>query len=181
MLLPRSELSVPLGDLFSVPYAVVGGVATRAYAPERTTKDIDVLIRTSDLETVRSGLRSAGGTRAAALSLAGSQLGLDGEIWSVPPYGEIDVRWSDAAWADDALTHTVVDPTGIRIAPLAALVLMKLDASRSVDQGDLARMLGFADDEALARVRSVIARFMPDAVEDLESYIELGRLELGRG
>jgi len=54
---------------------------------------------------------------------------------------------------------------------------MKLQASRSQDVGDLARMLGQADEEALAAVRDLIAHENPADLEDLESLIYLGRLE----
>ncbi len=64
--------------------------------------------------------------------------------------------------------------------PLAHLVLMKLDASRGVDQGDLSRMLGLAQDASLTDVRAVVATSLPDAVGDVEQYNELGRFEVGR-
>ena len=39
-------------------------------------------------------------------------------------------------------------------------------------------MLGLAEEDDLAQVRAVVSRYMPDAVEDLESLIYLGRLEM---
>lgn len=38
-------------------------------------------------------------------------------------------------------------------------------------------MLGAADEEALAKTRRVIQRYLVDGVEDLDSLIALGRLD----
>jgi hypothetical protein len=38
-------------------------------------------------------------------------------------------------------------------------------------------MLGGADETALNEVRSVIQQYDPDALEDLQSLVEIGRLE----
>jgi hypothetical protein len=43
--------------------------------------------------------------------------------------------------------------------------------------GDLGRMLGGADENALEEIRKTIKIYLPDAVEDLESLIYLGKLE----
>lgn len=56
---------------------------------------------------------------------------------------------------------------------------MKLQAGRVQDLADITRMLGVADEPALAAVRSVVQRYAPDAGEDVESMIVLGRMELG--
>ncbi len=108
-----------------------------------------------------------------------SQLGLEGEVWQVPGIGEIDLRWSERSWVTQAVQSTRADDQGLAIVALPYLIAMKLDASRSVDQGDLSRMLGFASDSALEAVRRVVAGLLPGIGEDLESYIEIGRLEIG--
>lgn len=50
-------------------------------------------------------------------------------------------------------------------------------ASRGIDIGDLTRMLGAADEADLEEVRRVIRTHLSDAEGDLESLIQLGRLE----
>lgn len=90
--------------LKGVDWVIVGGVATRAYMPERGTKDLDLLVRQE-------------------------------------------------------------------------LVLMKLDASRPQDVADISRMLGWADEAALDRVRQIVARYSPEDMDDLESLIFLGQQE----
>jgi hypothetical protein len=57
------------------------------------------------------------------------------------------------------------------------LVFMKMQAGRAQDLGDLARMLGQADEETLQRVPQFFQQLAPDDCEDLESLIELGHLE----
>ena len=61
--------------------------------------------------------------------------------------------------------------------PLSYLIYMKMQASRPQDLGDLARMLGQADDDSLNKVRAFIHHYSPDDLEDLESLIKLGKLE----
>lgn len=55
---------------------------------------------------------------------------------------------------------------------------MKIDASRSVDLGDLTRMLGLASDEDLEAVRHAVGRYAPDDRDDLETMIYLGKKEM---
>jgi len=42
------------------------------------------------------------------------------------------------------------------------------------------RMLGAADEEHIQQVRQVVQRYAPDAVEDIESMVVLGKLEYER-
>jgi hypothetical protein len=46
-----------------------------------------------------------------------------------------------------------------------------------VGVADLSRMLGAASPESLAAVRGAVTRHLPDAHDDLEQLIVLGRLE----
>ncbi|MGP6157168.1 MAG: hypothetical protein ACLPYS_06615 [Vulcanimicrobiaceae bacterium] len=182
MALPRKDLDVALDTYFQAgAYALVGGVATRAYQPERATKDVDVLVPEDSLEALRTRLQAAGGRMTSMLSMPDSHLGLEGEAWSVPSAGEIVILWSRQPWAREALAGAGRDQTGEPVVSLGHLVLMKLDASRGIDQGDLSRMLGLADDVSLEQTRAVVRRYFGhDLAQDLESYIELGRLEVGR-
>jgi hypothetical protein len=85
--------------------------------------------------------------------------------------------WSAEPWAEEAVA---IGGTSGAVVPLPYLVLMKLDAAGGVDQGDLTRMLGFASDSAVDSVRRVVEKHMPSALEDLEQYVAIGRLEVGR-
>lgn len=164
--------------LDGIPFAVIGGVATRLYMPERTTADIDLLVRAADFDAAVAQLVGKGYRQLThPLTFADTRLGLIGQrVQSELP---VDVLSSTQAWVDDAVASVRRDDTGLPIVGLPYLVALKLDASRGVDQGDLTRMLGFASEPDLARVRAVIGEMLPTDLEDLEQYIEIGRFEVG--
>ena len=54
---------------------------------------------------------------------------------------------------------------------------MKYRATRFHYVADMGRMLGQAFDESLASVRAVFAHCSPSDLDDLESFIALGKLE----
>ncbi len=55
---------------------------------------------------------------------------------------------------------------------------MKLQSGRTLDIADVTRMLGLASDADLDAVRDVVRQFDPDALDDVESMIVLGRMEM---
>lgn len=163
-----------LTTIVSVPFVVVGGVATRLYGPERMTDDLDVLVMREDAPRFYQELAQADARRVGSLSVGGCE-------WRLPDGTTLDVLESDEAWAREAIQSPVpAGPDGLPIIGLPYLALMKMRASRGIDIGDLSRMLGGADDDNLAQVRRVIGSYLPDGVEDLENLILLGRLELGQ-
>ncbi len=171
------DLRPILGD---IPWAVVGAVATRAYMPERMTKDLDILVRRRDGDKVWERLRAAGYRYLSPLAVPCDDV-LSGFLARSPDGVEVDVLLGDYPWLEEALAHPRRDPAGLPVLDLPYLVIMKLAASRVQDMADLARMLGLASDEDLARVRAAVAHYAPDAAEDLASLIYLGQLEMGRG
>lgn len=159
-----------LRTVMTAPFVVVGGVATRLYAPERMTDDLDILVHGGNAERLAGDLAQAGAQPLERLSAGGSSCLLpDGTV--------LDILFFSEPWAEDALRAPLVAPDGLPVIGLPYLVLMKLLASRGIDLGDLTRMLGGADEHALHAVRSVIQTYASDAVDDLESLIMLGRLE----
>ncbi len=157
--------------LRGIPWAVVGAVATRAYMPERATKDLDILVRYQDGDEVRERLIAAGYKIV-------SRLAVPGFLVRAPDGAEVDVILGSYPWLGEALVHVERDPAGYPVLDLPYLVIMKLAASRLQDTADLSRMLGLASDEELTRVRAVVARYAPDDLADLESLIYLGRFEM---
>lgn len=151
-------------------FLLVGGLATRLYMPERSTLDADILVLAEDQETVEQELAAADCRRLAALAIGGS-------TWALPDGTTLDVVLSDAPWAREAIERPVQTADAIPAIALPYLVLMKLHAGRSQDVADITRMLGGADERALAEVRDAVARFMPDAANDVEAMIVLGRME----
>jgi hypothetical protein len=159
--------------LQGVPWIIAGGVATRAYMPERATKDVEVLVRRKDGDDVLEKLEAAGYSRVTPLAVPGFLL-------RSPEGIEIDVIFGSYPWLGEALAHPAEDPAGYPVLDLPYLVLMKMDSSRGRDVGDVTTMLGLASDEELARVREVVARCAPGEAGDLESLIYLGQVEMGK-
>ena len=161
------DLQDILGD---TPWAVVGDVATRAYMPERMTKDLDILVEQKVGDVVLEMLKGAGYTVESELTIPG---------WALrsPEGVEVDLLLGDDAWVPEALQRPGRDPAGLPVLRLPFLVLMKLTATRTQDWADLSRMLGLAADEDLDEVRTVVSHHRPEDREDLEALIHLGRLE----
>lgn len=151
-------------------FLLVGGLATRHYMPERTTLDTDILVLAEDQAAVELELVAAGCRKLGVLAIGGS-------TWTLPNGMTLDVVISDAPWAQEAIEHPQQTVDQIPVIALPYLVLMKLYAGRSQDIADITRMLGGADELALAEVRAAVARYMPDAANDVESMIMLGKLE----
>lgn len=171
----RSRTAVqPMFDLRRLirktPFLLVGGLATRLYMPERTTLDTDILVLAEDQATLEQELAAAGCQKMGELSIGGS-------TWALPDDTSLDVVISGAPWAREALAHPVPVADDVPTIALPYLVLMKLYAGRSQDIADITRMLGGADERALAEVRETVIRHMPDAADDVESMIALGQLE----
>ncbi|HEY4689543.1 MAG TPA: hypothetical protein VIK33_09540 [Anaerolineae bacterium] len=158
--------------LSGIPWVVVGGVATRAYMPERMTKDLDILVERLDGDKVIQRLKAAGYTVV-------SELALPGYILRSPEGVEVDVLLGDEPWLAAALEQPRFDAAGLPVLALPYLVLMKMSATRTQDWADLSRMLGLASEEDLNAIRKTVARYSPEDSEDLESLIYLGKLEIG--
>jgi hypothetical protein len=93
--------------LDQIDWVIVGGVATRAFMPERMTKDLDILIRKQDRDEALARLQEAGYRQTADLTIPGCQL--------LSPEGvEIDLLWADYPWLEEALSR----PEPIRPATL---------------------------------------------------------------
>jgi uncharacterized protein YaaQ len=156
--------------LKGVEWAVVGGVATRAYMPERMTKDLDILVHEKDSEKVIQMLKDAGYQLV-------SKLAISGYVFHAPDGTELDVLLGNDVWLKKALSNVGKDSADYPVLRLPYLVLMKLQAGRTQDWADVSRMLGWAEDKDLNEVRAVIKEYSPEDVEDLESLIFIGKKE----
>ncbi|RME72789.1 MAG: hypothetical protein D6784_12960 [Chloroflexi bacterium] len=158
--------------LKEIPWVVVGAVATRAYMPERATKDIDILVHRNDGEAVKERLETAGYRVVSSLAVPGY-------LFRSPEGVDLDVIFGSYPWLKEALAHPRQDPAGFPVLDLPYLVLMKMESSRGRDIGDLSTMLGLAPKAELERVRQAVARYAPENLDDLESLIYLGKVEMG--
>jgi hypothetical protein len=156
--------------LEGIDWVIIGGVATRAYMPERMTKDLDILVRKSDGEAVIERLKKAGYKLV-------SRLAVEGYLMRSPQGVDVDVLFGKYPWLDEALANPERDPAGYPVITLPYLIVLKLVANRLRDMSDLAIMLGWADEEALNKIREVVRRYLPNEKDDLESMIFLGQHE----
>lgn len=88
---------------------------------------------------------------------------------------EVSVGWFHQALAEAERNR---DAQGLPVLPLPYLALMKFQAGRVQDLADVTRMLGQADEETLDSVRRLFGQYSRDDLEDLESLIRLGQLEV---
>jgi hypothetical protein len=156
--------------LKGINWAIAGGVATRAYMPERMTKDLDILVHQSDGETVIKRLEQAGYRIA-------SHLAVPGYLMLSPNGTEVDVLFGNYPWLKKALAQPGQDPAGYPVIRLPYITLMKMEAQRAQDWADVSRMLGWASDADLDKVRAVVKQYAPEDLEDLESLIFIGKKE----
>ena len=139
--------------------------------PERMTRDLDILVHHADGDAALARLRETGYQVASDLPVPGHRLNArDG--------AGVNLLRLPFPWIDEAFQQEQRDPAGFPVLGLPYLVLMKMETSRPQDLGDLSRMLGLAEEDDLEQVRDVVTRYMPDAAEDLEFLIYLGRLEM---
>jgi hypothetical protein len=176
--LQQTQLTGDWPDLTSVlsgiPWAVAGDVATRTYMPERTTQHLGILVAHIHAPQVHTRLRSARYVYQQDLSIGGT-------AWHSPGGTLLDVVESHEPWVPHALAELRADPQGLPVLSLAYLVLMKVQSSRTQDLADVSRMLGLASAQERQAARDVFRRWYPDALQDLESLIALGDLEMAGG
>ncbi len=166
---PVPPIAAVLGN---IAWCLIGGLATRAYMPERITLDIDILIHQDDAAAARAAFTAAGYTVTAVLSVGGFTVQRSGE----PP---IDVILGNEPWTDHALAAPAHDAAGLPVLARPYLMLMKLEAGRPQDLADVQRMLRDTPQAERDSTRALIARYLPDAVEDFDALITLADLEFG--
>jgi hypothetical protein len=179
MLLNRPR-GAAMKSLDGLPYCVVGGQATRYYMPERTTVDTDYIIAPASFDLAIIRLEADGFvTDGHGLLFPDSRLGLSGQRFAREST-VVDLITSTQDWLREATANPAWPGGGEEpVVTLPFLILMKLDASRSVDQGDLTRMLGLADEKTLDATRDVVRRYLLSDLDDLGQYIDIGKLEMG--
>ena len=131
-----------------VPYAVVGGnavaswVATVDQGAVRNTRDVDLLVRRSDLPAITAAMEQAGFVPDEVLKVVMFRDGPDGK-----PSEAVHLLFaSEKTRPEDLLPapeiQTVDDPANFRVIKLESLVEMKLTANRRKDQLHILDLLG---------------------------------------
>jgi hypothetical protein len=143
----RLERTATTLEQAGIPYAIIGGNAVRAWVAQadeaavRTTRDVDILLRRSDLAAAKEAMERAG---FIFRHVRGIDMFLDGpgakarDAVHVIFAGE-KVRADDAVPAPDVTEAEEIDRH--RTVRLEALVRMKLTAFRRKDQMHLIDMI----------------------------------------
>jgi hypothetical protein len=131
-----------------VPYAVVGGnavaswVATIDEGAVRNTRDVDLLVRRSDLPAVTTALEQVGFVGDELLDIVMFRDGPEGK-----PSEAIHLLFAGERTRPDHLLpapeiYTVADPANFHVIALESLVEMKLMSNRRKDQVHVLDLIG---------------------------------------
>jgi hypothetical protein len=168
---PIPDLQRILGSL---PWVLVGGLALRAYIPERMTLVVDILVHECNAAAARAALLDAGYDVTGLLSIGG--FSVQGADPNAPP---IDVLTRADSWLGAALANPVADPAGYPVLGRPYLILLKLQAGRTQDLADVQRLLAHVPQPERDSIRQLVMQEAPDLVEDYDSLCTLADLEFG--
>jgi hypothetical protein len=158
-------------------FGVIGAVGMRLYAPERTTGDLDIIVAQRDAPEAEHRLAAAFWQRLSDLTVSGSS-------WRSAEGQYLDMFTGQEPWWPSLIAAAQAnrDAQGLPILPLRGQVWLKLRAGRTVDAGDLSRLLGLASSAQIAEVRAFLEEHASSTdLEDFESLVRLGCLEFGPG
>jgi hypothetical protein len=130
-----------------VPYAVVGGnavaswVATVDEGAVRNTRDVDLLVRRSDLPAITAALEQAGFVRDNVLDVVMFRDGAEGK-----PSEAVHLLFAGEKTRPDHLLpapeiQTIKDPANFQVIALDALIEMKLMSNHAEDHMHLRDMI----------------------------------------
>ena len=160
-----------------VPYAVVGGnavaswVATIDEGAVRTTRDVDLLIRRSDLPAITVAFEQIGFVYDNIQGLEMFRDGIDGK-----PSDAIHLLFAGEKMRPDHLLpapeiETVDDADHFRVIALESLLTMKLMSNRDKDRTHLRDMIGvkLIDESWLAALPPVLAARLQQILDTPDS------------
>jgi hypothetical protein len=156
-----------------VPYAVVGGnavaswVATVDEGAVRTTRDIDLLVRRSDLPAITAALEQAGFVHDELLDVVMFRDGPEGK-----PSEAVHLLFAGEKTRPDHLLaapeiQTVNDPAHFPVITLESLLSMKLMSNRRKDQVHVQDMIGVGLID-----RSWLAKLPPELADRLQQLLD---------
>ena len=156
-----------------IPYAMAGGNAVAAWvsrvdrAAVRTTQDVDILVRRSDLEEVTAALEGAGFVRATVMDVV---CFIDGERGS--PRDAVHLLFAGEKVRESYPVATAdvderVEADDYAIVSLEALVRMKLNSFRDKDRMHLRDLISLGLVDA-----SWLPRLVPDHASRLEQLLD---------
>lgn len=172
----RLEKTARTLEAASIPYAIIGGNAVRAWVAQvdeaavRTTRDVDILLRRSDLPAAIRAMETAGFVYRHS---AGMDMFLDGPDAKARDAVHVlmsreKVRESDLFAAPDVDECVLVESH--RTLSLEALVRMKLHVFRDKDRMHLRDMLdiGLIDSSWVSKLPSELAPRLQELIDQPE-------------
>jgi hypothetical protein len=156
-----------------VPYAVVGGnavafwVATIDEGAVRNTRDVDLLVRRTDLPTITATLEQAGFVADELLDVVMFRDGPEGK-----PSEAVHLLFAGEKTRPDHLLaapeiQTVDDPANFRVIALESLITMKLMSNRRKDQVHVLDLIGVRLID-----RSWLTKLPPELAERLKQILD---------
>jgi hypothetical protein len=156
-----------------VAYAVVGGnavaswVATVDEGAVRNTRDVDLLVRRSDLPTITAALEEVGFVSDELLDVVMFRDGAEGK-----PSEAVHLLFAGEKTRPDHLLpapeiQTVNNPANYRVITLESLVTMKLMSNRDKDRTHLRDMIGVGLIDA-----SWLPKLQPPLAERLKQILD---------
>jgi hypothetical protein len=135
-------------DQAGIPYAVAGGnavaswVATVDEGAVRNTRDVDLLVRRSDLAAITEALERVGFVHGELLDVVMFRDGEEGK-----PSEAIHLLFAGEKTRADHLLpapeiQTIQDPDNFRVLTLQSLLLMKLMSNRDKDRTHIRDLVG---------------------------------------
>ncbi|MEZ6124797.1 MAG: nucleotidyltransferase family protein [Planctomycetaceae bacterium] len=172
----RLEKTARLLESIDVPYAIIGGNAVRAWVAQvdeaavRTTRDVDILLRRSDLPRVIKAMEQAGFVYRHS---AGIDMFLDGPDSKARDavhvlFANEKVKDTDLVAAPDVDESIVIEAH--RTLSLESLVRMKLNVFRRKDQMHLVDMIdvGLIDEAWCHRYAPPLASRLQELIDNPE-------------
>jgi hypothetical protein len=160
-----------------VPYAVVGGnavaswVATVDEGAIRNTRDVDLLVRRSDLPSITAALQQVGFVRDEVLDVVMFRDGAEGK-----PSEAIHLLFAGEKTRPDhplpaPEIQTVDNPANFRVITLESLIVMKLMSNRRKDQVHVQDMIGVGliDPSWLTKLPSELAERLQQILDTPDS------------
>jgi hypothetical protein len=156
-----------------VPYAVVGGnavaswVATVDEGAVRNTRDVDILVRRSDLPAITAALEQAGFVHGELLDVVMFRDGPEGK-----PSEAIHLLFAGEKTRPDHLLpapdiQTVEDPAHFHVLTLEMLAVMKLMSNRDKDRTHIRDLVGVGLLDA-----SWLAKLPPELANRLKQILD---------
>lgn len=162
---PPETVRQLLRPLNGIGYALIGGHAVTIHGHPRTTEDVDILARASDVERISSVL---GGIQPRPLAIGGLAIRVRG----IP----VDLVAPRQPWVDAAIASAKQTRYG-KVISKPFLVLTKLWAGRGEqDDTDILYVLRAMKAREKEQTRTLILHYLPNEAEDLESMLALAAL-----